>query len=110
MTAALRMALVCWSLDPASGLTAQQDAWLAQRLLNPALLTAQERTRLAPGLCAWATATEARLGTLVARLCDTQEAGTPGHTSVLAVLARHPGDETREEATRLANQSRGLFS
>jgi hypothetical protein len=49
----LRMALVCWRLDPHHGMTPAQHAWLTARLTDHTPLTPPERARLRAPLLAW---------------------------------------------------------
>lgn len=82
-------------------LSPAQRVWLATRLANHAPFTAQEITRLAPGLCAWATAREARLGAMVAMACGGEEAHVDAPGSLLSVLRQYPGDAGRAQAVQL---------
>jgi len=70
----LRMALTCWCIDPAHGLTPAQHAWLTARLAARTPLTPEERARLRAPLLAWCRRVGgARLATVVAcqyELCD----------------------------------------
>jgi len=49
----LRMALVCWSVDPHHGMTPAQHAWLSARLNDQTPLIPEERARLREPLLAW---------------------------------------------------------
>ena len=49
----LRMALVCWCVDPGHGMTPSQHTWLTTRLHDHTLLIPKERERLRQPLLAW---------------------------------------------------------
>jgi hypothetical protein len=51
--ALLRVALVCWSIDPSHGMTPAQHAWLTARLAAQTPLLPKERARLCAPLLAW---------------------------------------------------------
>ena len=49
----LRMALMCWSVDPNHGMSPTQHAWLTTRLKDQTPLTPEERARLREPLLTW---------------------------------------------------------
>ena len=51
--AVLRMALVCWSVDPHHGITPAQHAWLTARLTDQTPLLPAERVRPREPLQPW---------------------------------------------------------
>jgi len=70
----LRMALVCWSVDPDHGMTPSQHAWLSMRLKDLTPLTPEERGRLREPLLAWCMRFGGeRLAAVVARQYTEQE-------------------------------------
>lgn len=66
----LRMALMCWSVDPDHGMTPSQHLWVTTRLKDHTPLPPEERARLRAPLLAWAARFGGeRLAAIVMRHC-----------------------------------------
>jgi hypothetical protein len=67
----VRMALACWCVDPAHGMTPSQHTWLTMRLKDQRPLTPAERAQVRAPLLAWCQRCGGeRLAALVLRQYD----------------------------------------
>ncbi len=100
----LRMALVCWSIDPDHGMTPAQHAWLTTRLKDHTSLTSEERAQLREPLLAWCTRLgRERLQAVVARqyeetMVELQKEEARCGEPVAAVGPRYGADQEEPPA------------